>query len=560
MKKKLLMIILIFMLLINTNASSSFNVNNNLKFNMEDEVFNKFSKDYQLSYEIKYDDVGSEIIDLSKKVTYLLLGTKNYQVESYKDFYRRHKEFLKLRYAPDIPKDAKSISGLDENSQEYKDDLVSGFAVPGMFNKINDLDIKYSTFGDIRINKSNDTILSVVILPGVTMKEESEDNPLNYKEIHTNLILYYYFKEYKGEYKLYYLVGETKDSIEDYLNSINENSISIAPSYDSSLNNLYNAKKLKNITNQQLNSLYDSNKDKMVTLLSYYNSNYEGGSSFIGNGFFIKKGLIVTTYDFLLRVLQNGQTLNVISNNKSLILDGIVTVNKKANIAVLKLVEEEGSSVKLSNNIKIGDPVISISNKTIGYTINKGLLVSNDNYYQSTIPLALSDEGSPIFNTNGDVIGMNTKELINSPSSLQVPFDALIEVQNKFNNMDFNSIKVISFEELKNYFYLTYGNEVEIINISNSKWNKVNKITNISNNIHLKLVKADYQNGYVSLRYVNNVMGSNTMNMSLAFRKNLIDNGYQEVVKSNNKYIYEKDNYQITIISEFDYLIVVIRL
>ena len=95
--------------------------------------------------------------------------------------------------------------------------------------------------------------------------------------------------------------------------------------------------KLKSITNQELNNIYDNNKDKMVTLLSYYNSNYEGGSSFIGNGFFINKGLIVTTYDFLLRVLKNGQTLNVISNNKSLVLDGIVTVNKKANIAVLKL-------------------------------------------------------------------------------------------------------------------------------------------------------------------------------------------------------------------------------
>lgn len=565
MKKKLLIMFFIFVLLINVKASNSFSIDKDIKFNMEDEVISKFSKEYNLSYEIKYDDVGNEIIDLSKKVTYLLLGTKNYQVENYKDFYRRHKEFLKLRYAPAIPKDDKTLSGYDENSQEYKDDLISGFAVPGMFNKINELDIKYSTFGDIRVSKSNDTILSVVLLPSVSMKEEDPKDPLNYHEIHTNLILYYYFKEYNGEYKLYYLYGETKENIEEYLNSINENSksnqASIAPEYDSSLNNLYNTNKLKSITNQELNNIYDNNKDKMVTLLSYYNSNYEGGSSFIGNGFFINKGLIVTTYDFLLRVLKNGQTLNVISNNKSLVLDGIVTVNKKANIAVLKLKEELGTGIKLSNDIKIGEPVISISNKTIGYTINKGLLVSNDNYYQSTIPLSLSDEGSLIFNINGDVVGMNTSVLINSPSSLQVPYEALIEVQDKFNNIDFNSIKVIEFEELKKYFYVTYGLEEERLDLSNKMWEKVNKITNISDNIHLKLIKANYQSGYISLRYLNSMAGyTNTMNMSISFRKNLIDKGFVEKLNSDRKYIYEKDNYQITIMEEFDYLLVVIKL
>ena len=562
MKKKICFVIILFVFIV-VYASDTFVVKDKINLNMEDDILSSFPNEYKLSYEIKYDDVGNEIIDLSKKTTYLLLGTKNFKEEKTEDFYRRHNEYLKLRYNPVVPKDPNSVTGLDENSQEYKDDIISGFSVPGMFNQINELDIKYSSFGDIRVFKSNDVIISAVLLPNITMKQEDPDNPLEYMDVRTNLILYYYYKPLNGVYKLYYLVGETKDSIEEYLDSVKNNGksnqVNIAPQYDSSINNIYNTNKLKNITNEDLNKIYENNRKNLATIISYYNNNYEGGSSFIGNGFFINKGLIVTTWDFLLRTLQNGQSLTVLSNNKSYEVDGIVTVNKKANIALLKLVEETDSYVKLSKDIKIGDPVISISNNVVSYSAIKGLLVSNDDYYQSTIPLSLQDEGSPIFNIDGYVIGMSTSMLINSPTSLGVPYEALIEVQEKFNNIDFNSIKVIPFSELKDHYYVNYGVERENINISDSKWKEINDITKIEENIHMRLIKANYNNGVVSLRYQNNMANYvNTIQMSLSFRNNLVKNGFKEVLASNKKYIYEKDNYQITIMEELDYLVVVI--
>ena len=47
--------------------------------------------------------------------------SKNEDEETPEEYYNRHKEYLKLRYAPNIPKDKKTSSGLDENSKEYKD-------------------------------------------------------------------------------------------------------------------------------------------------------------------------------------------------------------------------------------------------------------------------------------------------------------------------------------------------------------------------------------------------------------------------------------------------------
>ena len=173
----------------------------------------------QSSFDSKYNisstrdevdgNLSNQIKDLTKKTTFLLLGDENIKNESSEDYYKRHKDYLYLRYNPEIPKDESDIIGLDRNSQEYKDDVLSGFSVPGMFNKLNELDIQYSSFDKIRVAKVNDeVVISSIILPKVKMKEQDTQNPMNYNYIQTDLTLYYYFKKLNEEYKLYYLYGE----------------------------------------------------------------------------------------------------------------------------------------------------------------------------------------------------------------------------------------------------------------------------------------------------------------------------------------------------------------
>ena len=550
--KKIVFVLIVFLFVVTTSASSNSFVIKDINFNKEEQIISKLPKENTLTYKIDYEDKNKDIIDLSKKVTYLLLGPSNN--ESAEDYYKRHKDFLNIRYAPEIPlKDGKE----DTNSEEYKYNLISSFALPSVFLEINALDINYSTFGDITVSKSNDLILSTVVLPSITMKETDENDSSKYNVVNTNLVIYYFFKEYKGEYKLVLLVAESKNNIDDYLNDISENSsrntINIVKDYNSTLNNMYNITNLRKITNGTINNIYENNKEKIVKIVSFY----KDGSSFMGNGFFIDKGLVVTTWDYLKRSLINGDYINVISNNKSYNIDGIVTINKDSNIVVLKLVNEVSDGIKLTNNVSIGDAVISISSQVIGYKANKGLLVTDNGYFQSTIPMALSDEGSLLFNSNGEVVGMSTAILTNSPSSFAVPYESLKEIKDKFSSMNFNDIKTISFEELKKDFYVSYGTEEKKDEISESTWKKVDEITNISNNIHMPIVKSNYQNGIVSIRYKNNISNIRPMKMSEGFRNDLLSNGYKETLFSDKKCIYEKGNYQVIIIEEFNYLIVI---
>ena len=551
--KKIVFIMILFLLVITTSASSNKFEIKDISFNKEEQIINKLPKENTLSYKINYQDENKEIIELSKKVTYLLLGPSN-NIESTTDYYNRHKDYLNLRYKPVIPnKDGKP----DTNSKEYKDELVSSFTISTIFNTINNLDINYSTFGDINVSKSNDLILSTVILPSVTMKKEDNLDPTKYNTIHTNLVIYYFFKENNKEYQLYYLVIDTKDNIDEYLTYINENgsknSVNIAKDYSYTLNNLYNVKDLNKVSNNTINNLYESNKDKIVKLISFY----KDGSTMIGNGIFINKGIIVTTWDYLKKSLTDTEYINVICNNKAYEIDGVVTINKDSNLVVLKLKNEVSNGIKLASNYNIGDVVISISNKAIGYKANKGLLVTDNGYLQSTIPVSISDSGSPIFNTKGEVIGLSTGILTNSPSSFSIPYMALLEVYNKVSSINFNDLKTISFEELKKDYYLAYGNEEIVDNISSSTWKKINDITDISNNIHMKVVKANYYNGIVSIRYKNNLDTVRPMKMGESFRNNLLNNGFKETLYSDKKCIYEKDNYQVMMIEEFNYLIII---
>ena len=549
--KKIVFGLIVFLFVVSTSASSNNFVIKDINFNKEEQIISKLPKENALSYKIDYEDKNKDIIDLSKKVTYLLLGPSNNETTS--DYYKRHKDFLNTRYKPDIPlKDGK----VDINSQEYKDDFVSSFTLSSVFDKINTLGINYSTFGDISVSESNDLILSTVVLPSITMKTVDDNDSSKYNIVHTNLVIYYFFKEYKGEYQLYYLVAESKDNIDEYLNVINDNSsntINIVKDYNSTLNNVYNITNLRKITNNTINNIYENNKDKMVKIVSFY----KDGSSFISNGFFIDKGLIVTTWDYIKRSLINADYINIICNNKSYTVDGIVTINKDSNVVVLKLTNEVSSGINIANSVNIGDAVISISSQVIGYKANKGLLVTDNGYYQTTIPMALSDEGSLLFNSNGEVVGMNTSILTNSPSSFSIPYESLKEIKDKFSSMNFNDIKTISFSELKKDFYISYGVEEKKDEISESTWKKIDEITNISNNIHMQIIKSNYQNGIASIRYKNNISNVRPMKMSEGFRNDLLNNGFKETLYSDKKCMYEKGNYQVIIIEEFNYLIVI---
>ncbi len=528
-------------------------------------IVNQFDTKYELSHSLSNKDskVEREIKDLTKKTTYLLLGDFNNKNESNEDYYKRKQDYYDMASYKYFPEDKNSSSGYDESNPLYKYVSAAELAIPQLFNSFNELGIIYNSYGDIRVTISGDLVISTVTLPDVQMKDDDKENPGNYKIVKTNLVIYYYFIKIDGTYRLTYLFGETTDNVSKYFNELEDNetktTMTMAASYDSNLSSVYNFDKLNAMTNEEINNIYNSNIKNVVYLRAYYNNKVVSNA----NGIFINDGIILTTWSFIEKSLINSQYLTVKDNlGVTYNIDGIITANPETDVAVIKLKEKSATSVKLGNKdtVKIEDPAITLSSKSgTGLIIQKGIIVANGDYVQTSIPLTESDAGSPLFDKNGNVIGLNTSKSINSNISMAINLDVIKEIQDKFNTIDFNSIKTISFEQLKReYYYTKYNDEKVINNIPKSKWNKYKKIGNIEKNIKLQLVKASYKDGIVSLRYKNNISNYiSSMMLSISFKDQLIQDGYKEKLNSSSKCIYENNKYQVIIMEEFDYLIIV---
>ena len=418
-------------------------------------VMNKFDNKYNLSHSLSNEnvEVEKEIKELTKKTTYLLLGDFNNQNESNEDYYKRKQDYYDMASYKYFPKDKNSNSGYDESNPLYRYVMASELAIPQLFNSFNELGIIYNSYGDIRVTVSGDLVISTLTLPDVKMKEEDKEDPIKYKNIKTNLVIYYYFIKIDGKYRLTYLYGETTDNVNKYFNELEDSetksTMAMASSYDSNLSNVYNFDKLNALTENELNNIYNLNINNVLYLRSYYNNKVISNA----NGMFINDGIVLTTWSFIEKALINSQYLTIKDNlGRNYNIDGIITANPETDVAVIKLKEKSNTIVKLGNknNIQIEDPAITLSSKSgVGLTIQKGIVISNDNYIQSSIPLTESDEGSPLFNKNGELIGMNTSKSINSSISMAINVDVIKEIQDKFNSVEFDSIKTISFEDLK---------------------------------------------------------------------------------------------------------------
>ncbi len=557
-----LCIVTIFALTLNFKFdSSSLSFSSNSK---QSTVVNNFDKKYILSHSLSNEnaELESKIKDLTKKTTYLLLGDFNNN-ESIENYYKRKQDYFELAAYNYFPKDKNSKSGYDESNPLYRYVVASELAIPQLFNSFNELGIIYNSYGDIRVTISGDLAISVLTLPDVKMKEENKENPIEYKIVKTNLIIYYYFIKIDDTYRLAYLFGETTENINKYFNELEDtetkSTMAMVSSYESNLSTIYNYNKLNALTDKDFKKIYNDNIKNIVYLRSYYNNKVISNA----NGIFINNGIVLTTWSFMEKALINAQYLTIKDNlGKAYNIDGIITANPNTDVVVIKLKEKNGTSVKLSNkkDIKIEDPVVTLSSKSgTGLTIQKGIVISNEDYVQSTIPLTESDEGSPLFDKNGKVIGLNSSKSINSSISMAINVEVIKEIQDKFNLVDFNTIKTISFEELKNeYYYTKYNDEKVINNIPKNIWNKYKKIGNIEKNINLELIKANYKDGIISLRYKNDISNYiSSMLLSVSFKEQLIQDGYKEILNSESKCIYENNEYQIIIMDEFDYLIIV---
>jgi len=144
----------------------------------------------------------------------------------------------------------------------------------------------------------------------------------------------------------------------------------------------------------------------------------------LGSGFIIDTSGIVVTNN---HVIEGADEINVIMNDGSKYKATIVGVDKKTDLAVLKFTPDKPlTAVKFgdSDKLRLGEWVVAIGNPfSLGGTVTAGIVSAKnrdfasgpyDNYIQTDAAINRGNSGGPLFNLDGEVIGVNT--LIISPT------------------------------------------------------------------------------------------------------------------------------------------------
>ena len=152
----------------------------------------------------------------------------------------------------------------------------------------------------------------------------------------------------------------------------------------------------------------------------------ERQSTALGSGFIIdEEGIVVTNN----HVIQDAEDIIVRVNGDKEFKAEVIGADPLSDIAVLKLItKEKFTPVKFGNSDKarIGDWVIAIGNPFgLGGTVTSGIISARnrsiglsryEDYIQTDASINSGNSGGPLFDMNGDVIGINTAILGRSGS------------------------------------------------------------------------------------------------------------------------------------------------
>src|ERR1700730_13101060 len=145
----------------------------------------------------------------------------------------------------------------------------------------------------------------------------------------------------------------------------------------------------------------------------------------LGSGFIVDTAGIAVTNN---HVIADADEINIIMNDGTKIKAELVGVDKKTDLAVLKFKPPAKPLVAVkfgdSDKLRLGEWVIAIGNPfSLGGTVTAGIVSARnrdinsgpyDSYIQTHAAMNRGNSGGPLFNLDGEVIGVNT--LIISPT------------------------------------------------------------------------------------------------------------------------------------------------
>jgi len=152
----------------------------------------------------------------------------------------------------------------------------------------------------------------------------------------------------------------------------------------------------------------------------------------LGSGFIIDASGIVVTNN---HVISEADEITVILNDGSRIKAELIGKDQKTDLALLRIqTDKQLKAVKFgdSDKLRLGEWVIAIGNPfSLGGTVTAGIVSARnrdinsgpyDNYIQTDAAINRGNSGGPLFNLEGEVVGINTAIISPSGGSIGIGF------------------------------------------------------------------------------------------------------------------------------------------
>src|SRR5271170_7554795 len=152
----------------------------------------------------------------------------------------------------------------------------------------------------------------------------------------------------------------------------------------------------------------------------------------LGSGFIIDPAGYVVTNN---HVIADADEISVILNDGTKLTAELVGKDSKSDLALLRVHSDKPlKAVKFgdSDKLRLGEWVIAIGNPfSLGGTVTAGIVSARnrdinsgpyDNYIQTDAAINRGNSGGPLFNLNGEVIGVNTAIISPSGGSIGIGF------------------------------------------------------------------------------------------------------------------------------------------
>ncbi len=275
-------------------------------------------------------------------------------------------------------------------------------------------------------------------------------------------------------------------------------------------------------TNNSWDDIYEQVRSSVVTIRNIVN----GNTSSTGSGVFFAEDSMTNGYAYIFtnaHVVTGATSIEVLLSNSTLVQGTIVGYDTNEDVAVIQIPKRNDytiATLRKSSTLRIGEEILTIGSPlgekysetaTSGIISNLNIAITPD---ESTIDLYLiqidaalnpGNSGGPLFDNNGNLIGINTIKLVSSETTdniesfnYAIPISHFSLVANyllqgslyyrPFLNITIIDIRLLNMSE-RSYYDLEINKGLLITDIGNTSPLK-NKATNGQVITHIENVEV----------------------------------------------------------------------